>query len=66
MNHVLNPIYEGVVRGYYNNRKILTKKGTKSGIYYSIKELEYKGKIVIDGRRLKEAENAEIYEGVRW
>ena len=30
------------------------------------KKLDYKGKIVIDGRRLKEAENAEIYEGVCW
>ena len=30
------------------------------------KKLNYKGKIVIDGRKLKEAENAEIYEGVCW
>ena len=30
------------------------------------KKLDYKGKIVIDGRKLKEAENAEIYEGVCW
>jgi UDPglucose 6-dehydrogenase len=28
------------------------------------KKLDYKGKIVIDGRRLKEAETAKIYEGV--
>ena len=30
------------------------------------KKLDYKGKIVIDGRRLKEAEKARIYEGVCW
>jgi UDPglucose 6-dehydrogenase len=30
------------------------------------KKLDYKGKIVIDGRRLKEAETAKIYEGVCW
>jgi len=30
------------------------------------KKLDYKGKIVMDGRRSKEAENAEIYEGVCW
>jgi UDPglucose 6-dehydrogenase len=30
------------------------------------KKLDYKGKIVIDGRRLKEAETARIYEGVCW
>jgi len=30
------------------------------------KKLDFKGKIVIDGRRLKEAETARIYEGVSW
>ena len=30
------------------------------------KKLDYKGKIVIDGRKLEEAETAEIYEGVCW
>lgn len=30
------------------------------------KKLNYTGKTVIDGRRLKEAEKAEIYEGVCW
>jgi UDPglucose 6-dehydrogenase len=30
------------------------------------KKLDYKGKIVIDGRKLKETENAEIYEGICW
>lgn len=30
------------------------------------RNLDYKGKIVIDGRRLKEAKNAKIYEGVCW
>jgi UDPglucose 6-dehydrogenase len=30
------------------------------------KDLDYKGKIVIDGRRLKEAKTARIYEGVCW
>jgi len=30
------------------------------------KKLDYNGKIVIDGRRIKEAESAEIYEGVCW
>ncbi len=30
------------------------------------KKLDFKEKIVIDGRRLKEAENAKIYEGVCW
>ncbi len=30
------------------------------------RKLDYKGRIVIDGRKLKEAENAEIYEGVCW
>jgi len=30
------------------------------------RKLEFKGKIVIDGRRLKEAETARIYEGVCW
>jgi len=34
MNHVLNPIYKEGMRRYYNNRKILTKKGTKRGVYY--------------------------------
>jgi len=28
--------------------------------------LDYKGKIVIDGRRLEQAKNAKIYEGVCW
>ncbi len=32
----------------------------------SIKNIINDGKIVIDGRRLKEAENAEIYGGVCW
>ena len=30
------------------------------------KTLHYKGKLVIDGRKLTEAENAKIYEGVCW
>lgn len=30
------------------------------------KKLNYKGKIVIDGRRILEARNARIYEGVCW
>ena len=30
------------------------------------KKLNYKGKIVIDGRRLEEAKTARIYEGVCW
>lgn len=30
------------------------------------KKLNYTGKIVIDGRRIKEAESAKIYEGVCW
>ena len=30
------------------------------------KQLDYTGKIVIDGRRIKEAQNAQIYEGVCW
>ncbi len=30
------------------------------------KKLNYNGKIVIDGRRLKEAKSAKIYEGVCW
>jgi UDPglucose 6-dehydrogenase len=30
------------------------------------KKLNYKGKIVIDGRRIQEAKNARIYEGVCW
>ena len=30
------------------------------------RNLDFKGKIVIDGRRLKEAKNAEVYEGVCW
>lgn len=30
------------------------------------RELDYKGKIVIDGRKLKEAKTAKIYEGVCW
>ena len=30
------------------------------------KNLDYSGKIVIDGRRLKEAKSAKIYEGVCW
>ena len=30
------------------------------------KKLNYKGKIVIDGRRILEAKNASIYEGVCW
>ena len=30
------------------------------------KRLDYKGKIVIDGRKLEEAETAKVYEGVCW
>ena len=30
------------------------------------RKLDFTGKIVIDGRRLKEAENAKVYEGVCW
>jgi len=30
------------------------------------KKLNYKGKIVIDGRRMLEAKNAKVYEGVCW
>lgn len=30
------------------------------------RKLDYKGKIVIDGRKLKEAKTAKIYEGVCW
>jgi len=30
------------------------------------RRLDYKGKLVIDGRRLKEAEKAKTYEGVCW
>jgi UDPglucose 6-dehydrogenase len=30
------------------------------------KKLDFTGKIVIDGRRVKEAENAKVYEGVCW
>ena len=35
-------------------------------IWDEFKKLDYSGKIVIDGRRLKEAEKARIYEGVCW
>jgi hypothetical protein len=28
--------------------------------------LDYKGKIVIDGRRIEKAKEANIYEGVCW
>jgi UDPglucose 6-dehydrogenase len=28
--------------------------------------LDYQGKIVIDGRRIEQAKNAKIYEGVCW
>jgi UDPglucose 6-dehydrogenase len=35
-------------------------------IWDEFKKLDFKGKIVIDGRRLKEAEKARIYEGVCW
>ena len=30
------------------------------------KTLDFSGKIVIDGRNLKEAQNAKIYEGICW
>jgi UDPglucose 6-dehydrogenase len=30
------------------------------------RKLDFSGKIVIDGRRVKEAENAKVYEGVCW
>ncbi|HEC94996.1 MAG TPA: UDP-glucose 6-dehydrogenase, partial [Thermoplasmatales archaeon] len=30
------------------------------------RKLDYSGKIVIDGRRLEEAKNARVYEGVCW
>jgi len=32
----------------------------------AFRKLDYKGKVVIDGRRLEEAKNAKIYEGVCW
>lgn len=38
---------------------ILTKWG-------EFRKLDYSGKIVIDGRRLEEAKNARVYEGVCW
>ena len=35
-------------------------------IWGEFKKLDFKGKIVIDGRRLKKAKDAKIYEGVCW
>jgi len=35
-------------------------------LWNEFKKLDYKGKIVIDGRRLEEAKSAKIYEGVCW
>ena len=35
-------------------------------IWEEFRKLDYSGNIVIDGRRLKEAEKARIYEGVCW
>ena len=35
-------------------------------IWGEFKKLNYTGKIVIDGRKLKEAKTAKIYEGVCW
>ena len=56
---LLLKLYHLSANDVLNFNTILTK-------WEEFKKLDYKGKIVIDGRRLKEAETAKIYEGVCW
>ena len=56
---LLLKLYHLSANDVLNFNTILTK-------WEEFKKLDYKGKIVIDGQRLKVAENAEICEGVYW
>ena len=53
---LLLKLYHLSANDVLNFNTILTK-------WEDFKKLDYKGKIVIDGERLKEAETAKIYEG---
>jgi UDPglucose 6-dehydrogenase len=68
-------------KAMYNFRKICSNinycKTSKDAIkdadavlltteWAEFRKLDFTGKIVIDGRRVKEAENAKVYEGVCW